>query len=134
YNTENLQNNLYLYKIAIEKDNLYEAFKTLKSECPPGIDGYTKVSYTKQLHNSITKLQKDLRLHKYKPSPIKIVHISTDSGSKYPLGISSVRDKIVQATFKKRLELIYEPIFRNCSFGFRPNLNCHSAVKQIKKK
>ena len=133
HNTENLQNNLYLYKIAIEKDNLYEAFKSLKSQCLPGIDGYTKASYTKQLHNSISKLQKDLRLHKYKPSPIKIVHIQTDSGNKYPLGISSVRDKIVQATFKKRLELIYEPIFRNCSFGFRPSLNCHSAVKQIKK-
>jgi group II intron reverse transcriptase/maturase len=94
----------------------------------------TKASYTKQLENSISKLHKDLKSHKYKPSPIKVVHIPKPNGGKRPLGISSVRDKIVQATFKKELEALYELIFRDCSFGFRPKRSCHSALKQIKKK
>jgi len=123
-----------MYKIASEKYNLNEAFKSLKARSAPGLDGYTKTSYTKQLENSITKLHKDLKSHKYKPSPIRIIHIPKPNGGKRPLGISSVRDKIVQSTFKKVIESIYEPIFLDCSYGFRPGLSCHSALKRIKKK
>ena len=130
----NLQKNLFMYKIATHESNLHEAFKSLKEQCAPGLDGMTKASYTKQLENSISKLHKDLKSHKYKPNPIKVVHIPKPNGGKRPLGISSVRDKIVQATFKKELEALYEPIFRDCSFGFRPKRSCHSALKQIKKK
>jgi len=129
-----LEETLYIYKTAIEKGNLKEAFKSLKAESAPGIDGETKASFSKTLDNSITKLNKDLRKHNYKPSPIRVVHILKPNGGKRPLGISSVRDKIVQATFKKEVEKIYEPIFKKSSFGFRPKLSCHSALKQIKKK
>lgn len=120
--------------MATHENNLREAFKSLKAKCAPGLDGMTKASYTKQLENSISKLHKDLKSHKYRPSPIKVVHIPKPNGGKRPLGISSVRDKIVQATFKKELEALYELIFRDCSFGFRPKRSCHSALKQIKKK
>jgi group II intron reverse transcriptase/maturase len=130
----NLQKNLFMYKIATQESNLHEAFKSLKAKCAPGLDGMTKANYTKQLENSISKLHKDLKSHKYKPSPIKVIHIPKPNGGKRPLGISSVRDKIVQATFKKELEILYEPIFRDCSFGFRPKRSCHSALKRIKKK
>jgi group II intron reverse transcriptase/maturase len=130
----NIQKSLSIYKTATQKSNLYKAFKNLKVKCAPGLDGIIKATYTKQLKNSIFKLHKDLKSHKYKPSPIKIIHIFKSNGGKKPLGISSVRDKIVQATFKKELEALYEPIFRDCSFGFRPNLSCHSALKRIKKK
>ena len=132
--TERLQCNAFLYQIATEKVNLYEAFKRLKARCAPGLDGYTKISYTKQLDNSIAKLYKDLKSHKYKPSPIKVIYIPKPNGGKRPLGIASVRDKIVQAAFKKELESLYEPLFYDCSFGFRPGLSCHSALKRVKKK
>ena len=129
-----LQKNLFSYKIAINDTNLYEAFKSLKVQSEPGLDGMIKVSYTKQLENNISKLHKELKSHKYKPSPIRVVYVPKPRGGKRPLAISSVRDKIVQATFKKELERLYEPIFRDCSFGFRPKRSCHSALKQIKKK
>ena len=129
----NLQN-LFMYKIATQESNLHEAFKSLKAQCAPGLDGMTKAAYTKQLNNSISKLYKDLKSHKYKPSPIRVTHVPKPNGGKRPLGISSVRDKIVQSTFKKELEILYEPIFRDCSFGFRPKRSCHSALKRIKKK
>lgn len=130
---QNLQN-LFIYKIATQESNLHEAFKSLKAQCAPGLDGMTKAAYTKQLNNSISKLYKDLKSHKYKPSPIRVTHVPKPNGGKRPLGISSVRDKIVQSTFKKELETLYEPIFRDCSFGFRPKRSCHSALKRIKKK
>lgn len=129
-----LINSTNIYKVATTKDNLLEAFKALKARSVPGVDGETKVGFTKQLDRSILKLHKDLKNHRYKPSPIKIVHIPKPRGGKRPLGISSVRDKIVQSTFKREIEKIYEPFFRKSSFGFRPKLSCHSALKQIKKK
>jgi len=131
---EVVKDSLYLYKSFIEKENLYKAFKSLKVQCTPGLDGSTKSSYTKQLDNSISELNKDLRSHKYKPSPIKVVHIPKPNGGKRSLGITSVRDKIVQAAFKKELEKLYEPVFSGSSYGFRPKLSCHSALKRIKKK
>lgn len=131
---EAVKDSLYLYKSIIEKENLYKAFKSLKVQCAPGLDGYTKSSCTKQLDKSISELNKDLRSHKYKPSPIKVVHIPKPNGGKRPLGITSVRDKIVQAAFKKELEKLYEPVFLDSSYGFRPKLSCHSALKRIKKK
>ena len=130
----NIRDNISIYKIATRKNNLHEAFKSLKTKCAPGLDGMTKANYTKQLENSVSKLHKDLKSHNYKPNPIKVVHIPKPKGGKRPLSISSVRDKIVQATFKKELEALYEPIFLDCSFGFRPKRSCHSALKQIKKK
>lgn len=129
-----LQHKLFMYKLATNKFNLYEAFKSLKARCVPGVDDHINLSFTTQLENSVCKLQKDLKSHKYKPSPNKIVYLSNLNGCRRSLGISSVRDKIVQTAFKKELELVYEPIFRDCSFGFRPKLSCHSALKRIKKK
>jgi RNA-directed DNA polymerase len=124
---------LCLYKIVIQKENLIEAFKSLTAKALPGLDGQIKVHFSEQLNKSLIKLHKDLRKHKYKPNPIKTIYIPKPSGGKRPLGISSVRDKIVQTSLKNELEKIYEPIFRSCSYGFRPKLSCHSALKQIKK-
>jgi group II intron reverse transcriptase/maturase len=129
-----ISQNLFMYKIATQESNLHEAFKSLKARCAPGLDGMTKAVYTRQLNNSILKLHKDLKSHKYKPSPIRVIHLPKPNGGKRPLGISSVRDKIVQSIFKKELEILYESIFRDCSFGFRPKRSCHSALKRIKKK
>lgn len=128
-----VKNTTYFYKTAIKTDSLYKAFKSIKEQNVPGIDGHTKATFSKQLENSIVKLNKDLRSHKYQPSPIKTIYISRPNGGKRSLGVSSLRDKIVQATLKHEVEKIYEPIFKDCSYGFRPKLSSHSALKQIKK-
>lgn len=131
---ENQDQNVTLYKIAIKKDNLRDAFKRIRANASPGIDGVTKARLKGTLDKTIDKLNKELKQHKYKPSPIKVIHIPKPQGGTRPLGISSVRDKIVQASFKQEIEKIYEPKFNKNSFGFRPKLSCHSALKQIKKK
>jgi retron-type reverse transcriptase len=100
----------------------------------PGLDGMTKTAYTKRLNNFISRLCKDLNTHQYKPSLIRVIDVFKPNGGKRPLGISSVRDKIVQSTFKKELEILNEPVFCDCSFGFRLKRSCHSALERIKKK
>ena len=76
----------------------------------------------------------ELRLHKFQASPIKKVWIPKPDGGKRPLGISSQKDKIVQATILERLEKETEKVFLDCSYGFRPKRGCHDALHFIKRK
>ena len=126
---------IFIYKSAIKLENLQKAFKRLKvSSSIPGIDSCIKATFKSQLGKSLEKLHRELKNQKYKPSPISVVYLVKSNGSKRPLGISSVRDKIVQAVFYEELAAVYESIFYDCSYGFRPKKSCHSALKQIKKK
>ena len=61
---------------------------------------------------------------KYKPKASKRVYIDKPNGGKRPLGLPSYRDKLVQGTFVDVLNAVYEPIFLDCSYGFRPNRSC----------
>ena len=81
----------------------------------------------------IRKLSLELANHKYTPKPVRKVFIPKPGkvGQKRPIGISSSRDKIVQKAIKMLIEPIFEKVFRNCSYGFRPGRNCHSNLKQI---
>jgi len=123
---------VYIYKITIERENLIKALKRLKFGKNNGIDEYTKTKFKKTLDNAIDKLAKELKKQKYKPGPIRIIYVTKPGGGKRALGISSVRDKIVQSAFHNEIQKIYEPIFRNSSFGFRPKKNSHSALKIIR--
>jgi len=69
----------------------------------------------------------------YRPSAVKEVMIAKEGQQKAcrPLGISNFEDKVVQKRFQEVLEAIYEPLFYNNSYGFRPKRSCHDAVKAL---
>ncbi len=117
------------YKDIIDLNNLRAGLKRTKINVSPGIDGETKINITE---SRLQKLYLELSLQTYQPKPSKKFGIAQlGDGMRY-LGVASQIDKIVQAALLNHLEPVLEKVFKSCSFGFRPNLNCHNALREIK--
>ncbi|GFN46849.1 group II intron reverse transcriptase/maturase [Candidatus Regiella insecticola] len=95
------------------------------------IDRVTKAAYGENLDENVMNLVKRIRRGTYHPKPARITEIPKEDGSKRPLAISCVEDKLVQLAVSDILSRIYEPLFLPCSYGFRPGLNCHDALKAL---
>lgn len=111
-----------------------ESLKDCHYELPggkaTGINQVTKEKYGENLDENIAKLVEAMKKKSYKPTPVRRTYIDkAGSKMKRPLGIPEHEDKIVQRGIAKILNAIYEPVFLDCSFGFRPNRNCHDALK-----
>ena len=116
----------------LSEEFLLLCFEELKRNRVPGIDGISVEMYETKKEGRIVNLVARLKTNKYKPLPVKRAFIPKADGSKRPLGIPAVEDKLVQMGIKKILEAIYEPIFSKTSFGFRPNLGCHDALNKLR--
>jgi len=116
----------------INEDSLISSHKEMDRKKAKGIDGVSKEDYSIELEANIKHLVKRMKNGSYKPEPIRRVYIPKDGSSKMrPLGISCYEDKIVEKVIAEILTMVYEPKFFNTSYGFRPNRNCHQAVKEI---
>jgi RNA-directed DNA polymerase len=115
-------------------DNLTKAFKAVKSnKGAPGIDGETIEIFEAKLEANLVKLNHELKTDTYEPLPVRRVFIDKDDGSKRPLGIPTVRDRVVQQALKNVLEPIFEPNFHPSSYGYRPNRSCQKAVAKAER-
>ena len=101
-----------------------------KNKGKPGIDGVSIADFEICLDEELSQLQQELREWTYQPSPVRRVEIPKPGGKGVRLlGISTVRDRVVQATLKMLLEPIFEPQFSPHSYGFRPGRSPHHAVQ-----
>ena len=97
-----------------------------------GIDKVNKEIYAENLDENLEQLIKDMKTFSYKPKAVRRTYIPKDNSDKgRPLGILSYEDKLVQGAFAEVLQEIYEKIFLDCSYGFRPKRDCHQAIKEL---
>jgi group II intron reverse transcriptase/maturase len=99
----------------------------------PGIDGIRKEDYSVDAMDKLADLVIRLKHESYKPNDSRRVYIDKPgSTKKRPLGISCYEDKLVEKNVALLLEIVYEPIFKDFSYGFRPERNCHQAIKKVR--
>lgn len=96
-----------------------------------GIDGTTKEEYEKNLEVNIENLLMRMKRFSYRPRPVRKTYIPKSNGKLRGLGIPCYEDKLVQGAMANVLNEIYENIFEDFSYGFRPKKNCHQAISQI---
>jgi len=99
----------------------------------PGIDGMTKgdLKSVEEREHLATRVWMEIRHKTYQPSPVRRVYIPKPNGDKRPLGIPTLKDRVVQEMLKLILEPIYESKFYRLSFGFRPSRSVHHAALEL---
>lgn len=116
----------------INKENLLEQHKNQIGNKATGIDKVTKAEYEKDIYNNIDKLLKEMKKFGYKPQPVRRTYIPKAGSDKLrPLGIPAYEDKLVQGVMADVLNAIYENKFCKTSYGFRPDRDCHMAIKEL---
>lgn len=116
----------------IDKEWLQEAWKRLRKSGAPGVSGQSAANYQENLESNLDNLLSRLRRGAYRAPPVRRVYIPKSDGSKRPLGIPEIEDRLVQRAVSMLLSCIYEQDFLPISFGFRPNKGAHDAVETVR--
>lgn len=113
--------------------NLYSAYREVAAnKGAAGVDNITIEDFTARLEGNIDKLEQQLRDGSYVPQSIKRVHIPKPGTKETrPLGIPTVRDRVVQNALRHVIEPILERQFAEHSYGFRPNRGCKDALRRV---
>jgi group II intron reverse transcriptase/maturase len=112
-------------------ERLEAAYYALRRDAAPGVDGQTWQSYGQALQANLADLSDRLARGGYRPQPVRRVYIDKADGSKRPLGVPALEDKIVQRASAEVLGAIYEQDFCGFSYGFRPGKGAHNALDAV---
>jgi len=120
-----------LMDVILSKDNLNRAYKKVKAnKGASGVDNQSVEELGSYLKENGQQIIDDLKKREYFPKPVRRVYIPKPNGKKRPLGIPTVLDRMIQQAIAQPISDIYESVFSESSFGFRPNRSCHDAIKQ----
>lgn len=113
-------------------ENLNEAIKRVKAN--KGASGIDKMSVDKlepYFNEHRKEIIESIMNKTYRPKPVRRVYIPKSNGKLRPLGIPTVVDRVIQQAIAQRLVPIYENVFSEYSYGFRPNRDCHTAIGKV---
>jgi retron-type reverse transcriptase len=120
-----------LMGLLAEPEGLRESFENQPGNKAPGVDGVRKQEYAQGVEGRLVELSSAVRRLGYRPKPVRRVYIPKSDGGRRALGVPSFEDRIVQDRLSCILQTIWEPEFRNCSYGFRPGRNAHQALARL---
>lgn len=113
----------------LSKENVTLAIKeVVRKKGGPGVDGMTVLELNSYFDEHYDEIANKIRNRKYKPLPVKRVEIPKSDGTKRPLGIPSVKDRVIQQAIYQVMSPMCEEIFSDHSYGFRPNRSIEKAV------
>jgi len=120
-----------LMEEVLRRENLIRALRRVRSnKGAPGIDGMTVEELTPYLREHWARIRQELLEGRYEPQPVRRVEIPKPNGrGMRPLGIPTVLDRLIQQAILQVLTPIFDPHFSKSSYGFRPGLGCHDALK-----
>lgn len=120
-----------LIEVITSKENLNKAYKkVVENKGAGGIDEMTVKELGDYIRENKESIVNSLRNRTYMPKPVRRVYIPKSNGKKRPLGIPTVLDRTIQQAIAQPITDIYENIFSEYSYGFRPGRSCHDAIKQ----
>lgn len=116
----------------LSEENLQKAIrKVKKNKGAPGVDKMTVQEVEEWFNQYKEELISKILNKQYKPMPVKRVYIPKPNGKQRPLGIPTVVDRVIQQAMLQVLNEIYEPVFSEHSYGFRPNRSAHMAMEEV---
>ncbi len=122
-----------LYDKIYREDILYYAYELVKfNRGSAGVDGQTFAGIEAQgLGKWLAGIREELRTKRYKPQPVRRVMIPKPGGGERPLGIPTIRDRVVQTAAKLVLEPIFEADLEPCAYGYRPKRSAQDAIRKV---
>ena len=123
-----------LYRYLLRPDIYFLAYKHLYANNGAGTKGINDDTADGFSEKKIAEIIERLKNDTYQPKPVRRTYIEkkNNPAKKRPLGIPTFTDKLVQEALRMILQAVYEPVFLDCSHGFRPNRSCHTALRDLK--
>ena len=112
-------------------ERLRAAYYALRRDAAAGVDGQSWQAYGQDLEGKLLDLSDRLARGGYRPQPVRRVYIDKADGSKRPLGVPALEDKLVQRATVEVLNALYEQDFIGFSYGFRPGRSAHDALDAV---
>ena len=118
-------------KITSEGNMELAISKVKRNKGASGIDNMPVDELDRYFEENGQAIRKEVREMKYQPMPVKRTHIPKSNGGKRPLGIPTVKDRVIQQATAQQLSQLFDRGFSQYSYGFRPNRSAHQAIERV---